>query len=44
MEALKAAVALSDKRLPEDGGFRQAECQAVYDQCAAAIAKAEGNG
>lgn len=39
LAALKAAVALSDKRVTSLG--RTAECQRVYDQCAAAISKAE---
>ena len=39
-EALEAALAISDKYVGADG--RTAECQAVYDQCAAALAKARG--
>ncbi len=39
-EALKAAIAISDRNVG-DGG-RTEECQQVYDQCAAALAKARG--
>ena len=39
-EALKAAIAISDRNVG-DGG-RTDECQQVYDQCAAALAKARG--
>lgn len=39
-EALKAAIAISDRNVG-DGG-RTDECQHVYDQCAAALAKARG--
>ena len=39
-EALQAALDISDKYVTDDG--RTAECQAVYDQCAAALAKARG--
>jgi hypothetical protein len=42
LAALESAVALSDKKLnPEIG--RTGECQRVYDQCAAAIARARGD-
>jgi hypothetical protein len=41
LAALKAAVEISDRRLDPALG-RTGECQAVYDQCAAAISKAEG--
>lgn len=41
LAACKAAVALSDKRLPDDGGFRTPECQEVYDMVSAAITRAE---
>ncbi|MDX1117061.1 hypothetical protein GOL29_03295 [Sinorhizobium medicae] len=40
LAALKAAIELSDRRLTEAG--RTEEAQAVYDQVASAIAKAEG--
>ena len=39
-EAVRAALAISDKYVGDEG--RTAECQAVYDQCAAALAKARG--
>lgn len=39
-DALWAAVELSDRTLPKSG--RTAECQKVYDQCVAALKKAEG--
>jgi len=43
LAALKAAVELSDARLKLERRFagRTPECQAVYDMCAAAIAKAD---
>jgi hypothetical protein len=40
LAAIKAAVALADANQPHEG--RTSECQAVYDQCVAAINKAEG--
>jgi len=40
LAALKAAIALADKNMGNGG--RTPECQAVYDQCVAAITKAEG--
>lgn len=42
LAALVAAVALADKNLPRFDG-RTPECQAVHDQCTAAIAKATGS-
>lgn len=38
-DALWAAVELSDRTLPKSG--RTPECQRVYDQCVAALKKAE---
>jgi len=43
LAACKSAIEISDARLQGDGGFRSPECQAIYDQFAAAIASAKGS-
>lgn len=48
LAALQASIALADKNVPRSpNGFgeplRTAACQAVYDQCVAAVAKATGS-
>ena len=42
LAALKRAVALADKNLKHFSGGRTDKCQASYEQCLTAIAKAEG--
>ncbi len=40
--AMRAAIAQADKELDERFSGRTPECEAIYDLCVAAIAKADG--
>jgi len=43
LEACKAAIEIADRKLPLFT-HREDDCQAVYDQVAAAVARSTGNG